>query len=82
MGKTLTIAPVLRIEGHAKVTIQLDDEGNVADTSVNVVELREFEKFYIGRPVEELPRIVTSICGVCPRCWVHRSAKRNFNPRL
>lgn len=71
-GKTITIAPVSRIEGHAKVTIQLDDGGNVKDTFVNVVELRGFEKFCTGRPVEELPRIVTSICGVCP--WSHHLA--------
>jgi F420-non-reducing hydrogenase large subunit len=70
--KTITIYPVTRIEGHAKVTINLDDDGNVADTFVNVVELRGFEKFCIGRPVEELPRIVTSICGVCP--WHHHLA--------
>jgi hypothetical protein len=55
----ITLAPVTRIEGHAKVTIDLDDSGNVADTFVNVVELRGFEKFCIGRPVEELPRIMT-----------------------
>jgi len=77
MGKTLTIAPVSRIEGHAKVTIQLDDAGNVQDTFVNVVELRGFEKFCIGRPVEELPRIVTSICGVCP--WSHHLASAKAN---
>jgi F420-non-reducing hydrogenase large subunit len=72
MTKTITIAPVTRIEGHAKITIKLDDAGNVAETYVNVVELRGFEKFCIGRPVEELPRIVTSICGVCP--WSHHLA--------
>jgi len=77
MGKTITIAPVSRIEGHAKVTIQLDDAGNVADTQVNVVELRGFEKFCIGRPVEELTRIVTSICGVCP--WSHHLASAKAN---
>jgi F420-non-reducing hydrogenase large subunit len=77
MGKTLTIAPVTRLEGHAKVTIQLDDAGNVADTFVNVVELRGFEKFCMGRPVEELPRIVTSICGVCP--WSHHLASAKAN---
>ena len=77
MGKTLTIAPVTRIEGHAKITIQLDDAGNVADTQVNVIELRGFEKFCIGRPVEELPRIVTSICGVCP--WSHHLASAKAN---
>jgi F420-non-reducing hydrogenase large subunit len=75
--KTITIAPVTRIEGHAKVTINLDDSGNVADTFVNVVELRGFEKFCIGRPVEELPRIVTSICGVCP--WSHHLASAKAN---
>jgi len=77
MGKTITIAPVTRIEGHAKVTINLDDSGNVADTFVNVVELRGFEKFAIGRPVEEMPRIVTSICGVCP--WHHHLASAKAN---
>jgi F420-non-reducing hydrogenase large subunit len=64
--KTINIQPVSRIEGHAKVTIMLDDAGDVADTHVNVIELRGFERFAIGRPVEELPRIMTRICGVCP----------------
>ncbi len=72
MTQTLVIQPVSRIEGHAKVTIQLDDSGNVADTRVNVIELRGFEKFCIGRPVEEMPRITTRICGVCP--WSHHLA--------
>jgi F420-non-reducing hydrogenase large subunit len=72
MSKTLVIQPVSRIEGHAKVTIQLDDAGNVQDTRVNVIELRGFEKFCIGRPVEEMPRITTRICGVCP--WSHHLA--------
>ena len=78
--KTITIYPVTRIEGHAKVTINLDDDGNVADTFVNVVELRGFEKFCIGRPVEELPRIVTSICGVCP--WHHHLASAKANDAI
>ncbi len=72
MGKTVTIQPVSRIEGHAKVEIDLDDAGNVADTRVHTVELRGFERFCIGRPVEELPRIMTRICGVCP--WSHHLA--------
>ena len=72
MGKTLTIQPVTRIEGHAKITIKLDDAGNVSDTQVNVLELRGFEKFCIGKPVEEMPRITTRICGVCP--WSHHNA--------
>ncbi|MCK5573801.1 MAG: Ni/Fe hydrogenase subunit alpha, partial [Bacteroidetes bacterium] len=77
MGKQIVIQPITRIEGHAKVTIQLDDAGNVADTKFKVVELRGFEKFCIGRPVEELPRIVTSICGVCP--WSHHLASAKAN---
>ncbi len=72
MGKTLTIQPVTRIEGHAKVTIQLDDAGNVSDAQMNVLELRGFEPFCIGKPVEEMPRITTRICGVCP--WSHHNA--------
>ena len=72
MGKTLTIQPVSRIEGHAKITIQLDDSGNVSDTRFSVIELRGFEKFCIGKPVEEMPRITTRICGVCP--WSHHNA--------
>jgi F420-non-reducing hydrogenase large subunit len=72
MGKTLTIQPVTRIEGHAKVTIQLDDTGNVSDAQMNVLELRGFEPFCIGKPVEEMPRITTRICGVCP--WSHHNA--------
>src|SRR5512135_3017429 len=69
MGQTITIQPVSRIEGHAKVTIQLNDAGDVDDARVNVIELRGFERFCIGRPVDERPWIVTSICGVCP--WSH-----------
>jgi F420-non-reducing hydrogenase large subunit len=72
MSQKIVIQPVSRIEGHAKVVIQLDDSGNVQDTAVSVIELRGFEKFCEGKPVEELPRIVTSICGVCP--WSHHLA--------
>jgi F420-non-reducing hydrogenase large subunit len=72
MSKTLVIQPVSRIEGHAKVTLQLDDAGNVSDARVNVIELRGFERFCVGKPVEEMPRITTRICGVCP--WSHHLA--------
>jgi F420-non-reducing hydrogenase large subunit len=72
MGKTLVIQPVSRIEGHAKITVQLDDSGNVADARVNVIELRGFEQFCLGKPVEEMPRITNRICGVCP--WSHHLA--------
>ncbi|MDH5605787.1 MAG: Ni/Fe hydrogenase subunit alpha [Anaerolineae bacterium] len=72
MAQTLVIQPVSRIEGHAKITIQLDDAGNVSDSRVNVIELRGFEQFCVGKPVEEMPRITTRICGVCP--WSHHLA--------
>ena len=72
MAKTLVIQPVTRIEGHAKVTIQLNDAGNVDLARVNVIELRGFEKFCLGKPVEDLPRITPRICGVCP--WSHHLA--------
>ena len=77
MGKTLVIQPVSRIEGHAKVTIQLNDAGDVDDARVNVIELRGFEKFCVGKPVEEMPRITTRICGVCP--WSHHLAAAKAN---
>ncbi len=70
--KEIVIQPVSRIEGGAKITIQLDDTGNVADARVSVLELRGFERFCVGRPVEEMPRITTRICGVCP--WSHHLA--------
>ena len=72
MAKTLVIQPVTRIEGHAKITIKLDDAGEVDTARVNVIELRGFERFCIGRPVEDMPRITPRICGVCP--WSHHLA--------
>ena len=72
MGKVINIQPITRIEGHAKVAIHLDDAGNVTDTKVHVQALRGFEKFCEGRPVEEMPRIVCHICGICP--WAHHLA--------
>jgi F420-non-reducing hydrogenase large subunit len=66
MAKTLTIQPVTRIEGHAKVQIDLDDSGNVRDARLGITLLRGFEEFCKNRPIEEMPRITTSICGVCP----------------
>ncbi len=72
MGKTINISPITRIEGHASIVIQLDDEGNVADSRVHTMSLRGFEKFTEGKPAEELPRIVSRICGICP--WHHHMA--------
>jgi F420-non-reducing hydrogenase large subunit len=64
--KKITINPITRLEGHGKIEIFLDDKGNVDDAYWQVVELRGFERFCLGRPAEELPRIVPNICGVCP----------------
>ncbi|MGB2582379.1 MAG: Ni/Fe hydrogenase subunit alpha [Thermoplasmata archaeon] len=64
--KKLTIDPVTRLEGHGKIEIFLDDEGNVANAYWQVPELRGFERFCIGRHVQELPIITNRLCGVCP----------------
>lgn len=72
MTQVINIQPITRIEGHASIGITLDDDGNVADARVNVMSLRGFEKFVEGKPAEELPRIVSRICGICP--WMHHLA--------
>lgn len=75
MSKTITINPVTRIEGHAKITIQLDDNGRVADTMFHVTQFRGFEKFVEGRPLREMPAIMARICGICPVSHLMASAK-------
>lgn len=62
----ITIEPVTRIEGHAKVTIHLNPEGNVERAYLHVNEFRGFEKFCEGRMVFEMPTITPRICGICP----------------
>ncbi len=64
--KRITINPVTRIEGHGKITIELDDEGRVADAQFQVTQVRGFEKFVEGRPYYEMPGITSRICGICP----------------
>lgn len=73
--KRYTIDPITRLEGHGKVEIFLDDNGDVAETYFQIPELRGFEQFCVGRPVEELPRITTRICGVCPEAHHMASVK-------
>ncbi len=73
--KTITIDPITRLEGHGKISIFLNEEGNVADAYLQVPELRGFEQFCKGRPVEEMPRITSRICGVCPEAHLMASAK-------
>ena len=64
--KKITIDPITRLEGHGKIEIFLDDKGEVARATLQVPELRGFEKFCEGRCAEDVPRITTMICGVCP----------------
>ncbi|MCD4829385.1 MAG: Ni/Fe hydrogenase subunit alpha [Candidatus Cloacimonetes bacterium] len=66
MAKKITIDPITRLEGHGKIEIFLDDDGNCKNAYLQIPELKGFEQFAIGRPVEEMPRITPRICGVCP----------------
>jgi NAD-reducing hydrogenase large subunit len=75
MAKTITIAPVSRVEGHGKVTIQLNDRNEVERSHFHVVEFRGFEKFCQGRLASEMPVITTRICGICPVSHHLASAK-------
>jgi F420-non-reducing hydrogenase large subunit len=73
--KHIKIDPITRLEGHGKIDIFLNDEGEVSNTYFQIPELRGFEKFCVGRSVDELPRITTRICGVCPEAHHMASAK-------
>ena len=64
--KRITIDPITRLEGHGKIEIFLNEEGDVANAYLQIPELRGFEQFSVGRPAEEMPRITNRICGVCP----------------
>ena len=75
MAQRIVIDPVTRIEGHAKITVQLDDGGNVIDARFHVTEFRGFEKFCEGRPLGEMPGITARICGICPVSHLLASAK-------
>src|SRR5579871_4079090 len=66
MAERIVIDPVTRIEGHAKITIHLDDAGQVTDARFHVAEFRGFEKFCEGRPFYEMPGITARVCGICP----------------
>ncbi len=71
----IVINPITRIEGHAKVTIFLDDESNVKDARFQVTDFRGFEKFSEGRPFYEMPSITSRACGICPVSHLLASAK-------
>ena len=75
MAKRIVIDPVTRIEGHAKISVFLDDDGHVSDAEFHVVEFRGFEKFCEGRSYAEMPGITPRICGICPVSHLLASAK-------
>jgi len=75
MTQTITIDPVTRLEGHGKITIYLDNQGEVQDAHFHVTQVRGFEKFSDGRPFYEMPSLMARICGICPVSHLLASAK-------
>ena len=71
----IVINPITRLEGHGKIAIFLDQEGEVANVYLQIPELRGFEKFCEGRPAEDMPQILQRICGVCPEAHHLASTK-------
>lgn len=75
MSGRIVIDPVTRIEGHAKITLRLGDDGSVGDARFHVTEFRGFEAFCRGRPFHEMPALTARTCGICPVSHVLTSAK-------
>jgi NAD-reducing hydrogenase large subunit len=75
MTREIRIDPVTRIEGHAKITVTLDEQGEVSDAHFHVTELRGFERFCEGRTLWEMPSLTARICGICPVSHILASAK-------
>jgi NAD-reducing hydrogenase large subunit len=75
MRERIVIDPVTRIEGHARITIQLGDLGEVVDARLHVTELRGFESFCVGRSFREMPALTARICGICPVSHLLASAR-------
>ncbi len=75
VSREIVIDPVTRIEGHSKITIHLDEQGEVADARFHVTQFRGFERICQGRPVHELPSIMARICGICPVSHLVASSK-------
>ena len=73
--KTIVIDPVTRIEGHSKITLFLNEQGQVEDAQFHVTQFRGFEKFCEGRPFAEMPSLMARICGICPVSHLIASAK-------
>ena len=75
MSQTITIDPVTRLEGHGKITIHLNDRGEVENAHFHVTQVRGFERFSEGRPFYEMPSLMARICGICPVSHLIASAK-------
>ncbi len=75
MSRTVTIEPVTRIEGHARITLQLGDAGQVEDAKFHLTQFRGFEKFCEGRPYREMPALTARTCGICPVSHILASNK-------
>lgn len=75
VAKTIMIDPVTRIEGHAKITLRLDKQGQVDEALFHVTQFRGFEKFCEGRPFPEMPALTARTCGICPVSHLLASSK-------
>ena len=75
MTQLITIDPVTRIEGHSKITIRLDERGEVDVARLHITQFRGFEKFSEGRPFQEMPSLTARTCGICPISHLLASAK-------
>lgn len=75
MTRTITIDPITRIEGHARITLQLNDSGTVEHALFHTTQFRGFEKFCEGRPYYEMPALMARSCGICPVAHLIAGAK-------
>ena len=75
MSQTITIDPVTRLEGHGKITIQLNGQGEVENAHFHVTQVRGFERFSEGRPFYEMPSLMARVCGICPVSHLIASAR-------
>ena len=75
VNQKISIDPITRLEGHGRIDLFLNEEGGLENAYMIIPELRGFEKFCEGRPVEEMPRITQRICGVCPLAHHTAAAK-------
>src|SRR5690348_8012898 len=75
MARQILIDPVTRLEGHAKITLHLNDQGTVEAANFHVTQFRGFEKLCEGRRFFEMPYLMSRICGICPVSHLIASSK-------